>query len=276
MNKARQRLNSVLFEADTVQGRIFDLVLLACIVLSIVTVMLESVSFIQTGYARVILVFELLFTSLFTLEYLLRIYAARQRRKYICSFFGIIDFIAVIPTWIALFSFGYKYLIIIRVFRLFRVLRILKLTRFVGEAEIFSRALMASRYKISVFVAAVTAIVVILGTLMYVVEGEGSGFTSIPKSIYWAIITLTTVGFGDIVPRTVIGQAVSSFVMILGYGIIAIPTGILTSETLHEARKAGTCPACGRTGHDADAAFCKYCGRSLSRKENVPLPEISD
>ncbi len=267
MHILRKKINAVLFDSDQLSGRLFDIVLMVVIVLSILTVMLESVESIRAEYAGIIAAFELLFTSLFTLEYVLRIAVSEHKRKYAFSFFGIIDFIAAIPGWIAYFSVGYTYILVIRSLRLFRILRILKLTRFIGEADVLSRALMASRYKITLFIAVMSVLVVILGTVMYVVEGEASGFTSIPRSIYWAIITLTTVGFGDIVPRTVLGQAVSSLVMILGYGIIVVPTGILTSETIHAARKSGQCPSCSGKGHDADAVFCKYCGHRISKTE---------
>ena len=263
MSTLKKKMNRIIFESDTKNGKLFDVILLIAIILSVLTVTLESVKYIEFKYSRIITIIEWTFTIIFSIEYFLRIYSSEKRLKYCFSFFGIIDFIAVVPTWLALFSLGTHYIIVVRLFRLLRVFRILKLARFLGEADILMRALKNSRYKITVFIGAVATFVVILGTLMYIVEGEINGFTSIPKGIYWAIITLTTVGFGDIVPQTILGQAISSFVMILGYGIIAIPTGIVTSETIKEAKKTGKCDSCGKTGLDKDSVFCKYCGKKL-------------
>ena len=265
MSDIRKKMYSIIFESDTKKGKLFDVILLIAILLSVLTVTLESVKYIEFKYSRMIAVAEWTFTILFTIEYILRIYSSKKRLRYCFSFFGIVDFLAVVPTWFALFSLGTHYLIVVRIFRLLRVFRILKLARFLGEADLLMRALKNSRYKITVFVGAVATFVVILGTLMYIVEGEANGFTSIPKGIYWAIITLTTVGFGDIVPRTVVGQAISSFVMILGYGIIAIPTGIVTSETIKESKKDQVCPHCKKTGLDKDSVFCKYCGKKIEK-----------
>jgi voltage-gated potassium channel len=207
------------------------------------------------------------FTLLFTIEYVLRLLSVRRPLRYATSFFGIIDLLAIIPTYLSIFVPGSQYLLVIRILRLLRVFRLLKLSEYVAEADTLRLALRASRRKISVFISAVVLLVVIIGALMYVIEGEAHGFTSIPISIYWAIVTLTTVGYGDLSPRTAIGQMLASIVMIIGYGIIAVPTGIVTVELAQAARQRGVsrqaCPSCGAQGHDLDAHWCKYCGAKL-------------
>lgn len=263
----RNRLYEIIFEADTPAGKAFDIILLWAIIISIIVVMLESVSSIQARYGDILRLLELIFTVLFTMEYIARIVAVRIPKRYIFSYLGMIDLLALIPTYLGFFFTGTHYLLAIRTVRLLRVFRIFKLNRFLGEAEVLKSALKASRHKITVFLVTVVTIVIITGTLMYLIEGPENGFTSIPISIYWSIVTLTTVGYGDIAPKTVLGQAMASFIMIIGYGIIAVPTGIVTSELsrikYNESTTTQTCPNCLAQGHDTDAAYCKHCGTHL-------------
>lgn len=266
----KQRLYIVIFETDSAGGRLFDLMLLLTIVASVLVVMLDSVNAVRQRYSSLLLAFEILFTALFSLEFLLRVYATPRRREYLGSFFGLIDIVAIVPAYLVIFVPGLQYLRVIRLIRLIRIFRILKLGRYVAEASSLVVALKASRYKITVFLLTVLNIVVIMGTTLYLLEGPERGFTSIPKSVYWAIVTLTTVGYGDIAPSTVLGQAIASLIMIAGYAIIAIPTGIITAE-LSKGRRAdrnhGTapfCPSCGKSGHESDAHYCKHCGGKLA------------
>ncbi len=268
----KQRLGDIIFEHDKPPDKLFDIVILVLIVLSIILVMLESVPWIRGAYGGALRVAEWVFTVLFTAEYALRVYTARKRLRYITSFFGVVDLLAILPGYLSLFLFGSQYLIVVRSLRLLRIFRILKLARFLGEASVLRRALRASTPKIIVFLGTVVTIVMIIGALMYVVEGAENGFTSIPKSIYWAIVTLTTVGYGDISPQTPLGQTLSAVVMIIGYGIIAVPTGIVTSEISKVDKgggQAAMCPECGHTKHDDDAAHCKYCGTGLEAQQKA-------
>jgi voltage-gated potassium channel len=266
MTKLKEKLYEIIFEADTRAGKYFDVSLLIIILLSVVLVLLESVPAYRKEYHEAFLISEWVITGIFTAEYFLRIWIVRNPWRYIFSFFGIIDFLAVIPTFIGLIIVGYQSILVIRVLRLLRVFRILKLTRYSVAGRILSRAIWASRQKISVFLFSVLLLVIIIGTLMYLIEGEPGGFTSIPKSIYWAIVTLTTVGYGDISPITPFGQFLASMVMILGYGIIAVPTGIVTAEMIKPTEKQNTqvCPICLHDVHDYDALFCKKCGAELN------------
>ncbi|QHT67789.1 ion transporter [Rhodocytophaga rosea] len=262
----RDKLYEIIFEADTPEGKAFDITLLWAIVFSVLAVMLESVPHIQARYGNILKAIEWGFTVIFTVEYLARIIAVRYPGRYIFSFLGMIDLIALLPSYLSLFFLGSQYFLVIRTVRLLRIFRIFKLSRFLGEADTLSRALQASRHKIIVFLGVVLSIVMISGTLMYLVEGPENGFTSIPISIYWAIVTLTTVGYGDISPQTALGQTLASFIMIMGYGIIAVPTGIVTSELSRaNARKASTqtCPTCLLQDHETDAIYCKHCGTML-------------
>ena len=263
MVQARQYI--VIFGTETFWGKTFDLILLAAILLSVIAVMLESVSDIQAEYGLALDIIEWVLTSLFTIEYVLRIMVARRPKKYIFSFFGIIDLLSILPNYIGIIIPGAEGFLAIRSIRLLRIFRILKLVRFVGEAQMLGKALIASRHKITVFMGSVVTLVVILGTIMYVIEGGLNGFTSIPRSIYWAIITLTTVGYGDIVPVTPLGQFIASAIMILGYSIIAIPTGIITAEIVSDKQRGDSrvCPLCGDAKHDKTAVFCKSCGAEL-------------
>ena len=262
----RHKLHEVIFEADTPAGRHFNLVLLVLIVASVVAVLLESVAPVRARYGRELWIAEWGFTILFTIEYLLRLIAVRRPSRYALSFFGIVDLIAVLPTYLSVLLPGAQALLVVRSLRLLRVFRIFKLAEYLGEARVLTQALRASARKIAVFIQTVLVLVLIVGSLMYLIETPEAGFTSIPQSIYWAIVTMTTVGYGDIAPQTVLGKLLASLVMILGYGIIAVPTGIVTVE-LSRSRQATVstqaCPMCGAEGHDSDALFCKRCGSRL-------------
>jgi voltage-gated potassium channel len=265
----RRKWFTVIYEADTPGGKLFDIILLILILFSVLTVMLETVSFVKIKYGSTLLVIEWILTGLFTIEYVLRLIITTRPGKYALSFMGVIDLLAIIPTYIAFFFAGSSYLITIRALRLVRVFRILKLTRFIGEAQTLSMAMKNSRHKITVFMVTVTAIVTIIGTVLYMVEGPEHGFNSIPKSIYWAIVTLTTVGYGDISPQTALGQFIASIVMILGYAIIAVPTGIVSVE-MNKAQKKNdfkTCPKCHNSYTPIDAHFCPECGTNIEEYE---------
>ncbi len=262
----RHRMHEVIFEADTRAGKAFDLALLALIVTSVVVVMLESVASISAEYGPWLRGLEWGLTAIFTLEYLARLISVRRPLRFARSFFGLVDLAAVAPTYLSLIFPGAQSLLVIRALRLLRVFRVLKLVRFLGEAGDLSAALRASREKVIVFLGVVLTVDLIVGTLMYLIEGEAAGFDSIPRGFYWAIVTMTTVGFGDITPQTPLGQALAAVVMILGYGIIAVPTGIVTSElTRKQAKKVTTqaCKLCMAEGHDQDASHCKFCGAEL-------------
>jgi len=264
----KRRLQEIIFEADTRAGKTFDVFLLIAIVVSTLVVMLESVPALRDAHGKTFTILEWTFTILFTLEYILRLVAVDRKSRYIFSFLGIVDLLSILPSYLALFFSGAHVLLVIRVIRLFRVFRILKLAQFIGAGNTLRSAIMASRHKISVFLLTVVMSVIIAGTLMYLVEGPENGFTSIPISIYWAIVTMTTVGYGDISPHTPFGQALASFIMILGYGIIAVPTGIVSAEMYDLKSKekitSQVCPNCLKEGHDADAIHCKFCGTKLN------------
>ncbi|GAA4380492.1 ion transporter [Hymenobacter koreensis] len=264
----KQTAYSVVFESDTRAGQLFDIALLAAIVLSVLAVMLESVRSIEARYGHILRAVEWLFTGLFLIEYIVRLLVVRRPLAYAVSLFGIIDFLSIAPTLVALVMTGSHYLMVIRTLRLLRVFRIFKLGRFVGEGEFIVGALKASRFKILVFLTAVLTLVVVIGTLMYVIEGGQNGFTSIPKCVYWAIVTVTTVGYGDISPTTVLGQTLASVLMILGYAIIAVPTGIVSAQMAlptadRPGAKLAVCHVCQASGHRADAEFCWRCGEKL-------------
>lgn len=267
-NDWRHRLYVVIYEADTPAGKLFDVVLLWVILLSVVLVMLESVEEYNQQYRGFFNTAEWVITALFTLEYIARIIAVRQPMRYVFSFYGLIDFMSTIPKYVSLLFMGTQVLVALRALRLLRVFRILKLHHYVGESQFLIQALRASRTKISVFLFAIVIICIVLGTVMYVVEDRESGFTSIPKSIYWAIVTLTTVGYGDIAPQSTLGQLIASFIMILGYAIIAIPTGIVTSELtrnqyMEKTFSTQSCPTCSAEGHRVDARHCYRCGATI-------------
>lgn len=265
----KNKLHEIIYEADTPSGKLFDVVLLIFILLSIVLVMLESVDYIGNKYYGILNILEWIITILFTFEYIARIVCVKKPKAYIFSFYGIIDFLSTIPKYLSLFFVGTHSLVAIRALRLLRVFRILKLTRYIGESTNFGRALKRSRVKVAVFLSFVLVLCIILGTLMYLIEGDkDSGFSSIPRSVYWAIVTLTTVGYGDIAPVSALGQSIASLIMILGYGIIAIPTGIVTSEMTKSERNnipknTQSCTNCMESYHTDDAQFCHKCGHPL-------------
>lgn len=264
---SRDLIYKIIFKADTPKGKAFDILLLISIILSVIVVFLDSVTSIHNEYGHELYVAEWFFTILFSIEYVLRIYSARKKSRYILSFYGIIDLLSILPTFISLFLAGTQFLIVIRTLRLMRMFRILKLDRYVGASSLLISSIRAGRHKILVFLTSVFSIVVVMGALMYLIEGPENGFTSIPRGVYWAIVTLTTVGYGDIAPQTFWGQALASIIMILGYSIIAIPTGIITAEmTRHKYEKDRLviCRECGKTDHDLNAKYCNNCGAQLS------------
>ena len=266
----REKVHEIIYEADTPAGKLFDVILLIVILISILLVMLESVESIEAKYATILNILEWVITILFSLEYMLRVLSVKKPKAYIFSFYGIIDLLSTIPKYLSLFVLGTHSLVAIRALRLLRVFRILKLTRFIGESANFGKALKRSRAKIAVFLSFVIVLCIILGTVMYLIESDkDSGFTSIPRSVYWAIVTLTTVGYGDIAPMTALGQFIASLIMILGYGIIAIPTGIVSSEMTKKEEKhipnnTQACSNCNETYHQDDAEFCHKCGHKIS------------
>jgi voltage-gated potassium channel len=263
----RGRVHEIIYEADTPTGKLFDVVLIATILLSVVAVMLETVQPIGLRYGPTLRLLEWVFTLLFTVEYGLRLLTVRRPWRYATSFYGVVDLLAILPTYASFFFPATRFLLVIRILRVLRVFRVLKLVRYLNASRLLVQALAASRVKIAVFLYAVLTMVVVIGSLMYMIEGGEHGFTSIPRSIYWAIVTLTTVGYGDISPQTALGQTLAAVVMILGYGIIAVPTGIVTVELQQQVARmevsAQACPDCGRLGHDRDARYCKHCGASL-------------
>jgi voltage-gated potassium channel len=262
------KLHEIIYEADTKEGKLFDVILLGAIIASILLVMLESVESFDSKYHTFIDISEWVITILFSIEYILRVISIRKPFKYIFSFFGIIDFLSTVPKYLSFIIVGSHSLVALRALRLLRVFRILKLARYTGASEKLIVAMKASKAKIAVFLFFVVIVCVILGTIMYMVEGADHGFTNIPKSIYWAIVTLTTVGFGDIAPQTPLGQFIASIIMILGYAIIAIPTGIVSSEltksTLNQPANTQSCPSCLKDKHKDNAIFCYHCGSTLN------------
>lgn len=263
----RDTLYRVIFGHDTRAGRTFDVALIVSIIASVTAVMVDTVPSLRAEWGRELLAIEWGFTVLFTIEYALRLLCHPRPARYAVSFFGLIDVLAILPTYVSILFPGSQYLLVVRLLRVLRVYRVLKLVEYLGEADTLMAALRESRRKITVFFMAVAVIAVITGSLMYMVEGPPNGFTSIPVSVYWAIVTLTTVGYGDISPQTPLGQLLAAVIMMLGYAIIAVPTGIVTVELSRMGRGGGVraCPDCGETGHDADAVHCKYCGARLSR-----------
>lgn len=264
----KERLHEIIYEADTKEGKLFDIILLVAIIASIVLVMLESIQSIDSKYHDLLNIGEWIITILFTIEYILRIISIKKPLGYIFSFYGIIDLLSTIPKYISFIVVGSQNLIALRALRLLRVFRILKLTRYVGASNRLIVALKASRAKIAVFLFFIVILCTILGTIMYIVEGEANGFTNIPKSIYWTIVTLTTVGFGDITPQTPLGQLIASVIMILGYAIIAIPTGIVSSEMTKSNQElqenTQVCTNCSKDYHKEKAKFCFHCGSLLN------------
>lgn len=262
----QRQLYTIIFEADTSGGRLFDVALLVAIVLSVLLVSLESVAEVRAAYGRSLMVLEWILTGLFTLEYVLRVLCIARRVRYVLSFFGVVDLCSLLPSYIALMAPGAHSLVVIRTLRLLRMFRVLKLVHFSREANALAAAMRASRSKITVFLLVVSTLIMISGTVMYLIEsGADSGFTSIPRSMYWAVVTMTTVGYGDIAPATAVGQMFASLLMIAGYAIIAVPTGIVTAEMTRETRSTGVlrCPSCGRGDHMSSARYCMLCGAEL-------------
>lgn len=263
----KEELKRIIFEADTPSGKRFDIWLLVAIIVSVLVVLLDSVPELNQKYGAAFYIIEWVVTILFTIEYFIRIFISDKKLKYVVSFFGIIDLLSILPTFLGLFIVGSHSLIAIRILRLLRIFRVLKLIAFMNESDVILGALQRSKQKIFVFIYAVLILTVIVGTMMYIIEGAESGFTSIPRSIYWSIVTLTTVGYGDIAPQTVLGQTLASVIMILGYGIIAVPTGIVGAELRKNnlAKSKKVCSYCKFDGIEADDIFCRKCGYQLSK-----------
>ncbi|MDF0535471.1 ion transporter [Shewanella yunxiaonensis] len=262
----RLKLRTIIFGTDTPAGRAFDIALIVCIILSVALVFLDTVQPVHRQYGQIILGFEWFFTIVFTIEYGVRLYSSANPLKYAYSFYGLVDLLSVLPSYLALFVPGANLTLVIRVLRLFRIFRVLKLLRYLSEGNMLLRAMMQSSRKVFIFFFSVSLIIMVLSAVMYVVEGPANGFSSIPKSVYWTIVTITTVGYGDITPKTPLGQAIAAFTMLLGYSIIAIPTGILTAEIGQEigrVRDLRRCANCLKTGHDHYANYCSHCGSEL-------------
>ena len=263
---SKNRIHEIIVEADTPSGKAFDIVLILVIIASVFVVMLDSVHAISIQYGRLFIILEWIFTVLFTCEYFLRIYSVGKPFKYITSFFGVIDLLAIVPTYLSLILPMTKYMITLRILRLLRIFRVMKLIQYIAAADTLMVAMRNSRRKILVFLLTVMIMVIVFGSAMYIIEGESSGFTSIPRSIYWAVVTLTTVGYGDISPVTALGQFIAAIIMIIGYAIIAVPTGIVTAEMTRgrsENISTQSCPECSAEGHAHDAEFCRKCGAKL-------------
>ncbi len=260
------KLHEIIFGAETRAGKTFDVLLIVCIFLSVIIVMLDSVAAINAVCGRRLFQLEWFFTLIFTAEYLLRLSCVGRPWRYAISFFGIIDLLAIIPSFLSILLPGAEVFLVIRILRVLRIFRVLKLVQYIGEANLLINALKSSRNKITIFMFTVLSLVIIFGSLIYAIEGEANGFTSIPRSIYWAIVTMTTVGYGDISPKTGFGQTLAAMIMIIGYSIIAVPTGIVTAEINQQMKKKinnRPCPECGTSNHDDDAEYCKYCGSSM-------------
>lgn len=259
-------LHEIIFGAETFAGKAFDVVLIGSIIISVIVVMLDSVNSINSEHGALLHQLEWFFTILFTIEYILRLLCTSRPLNYATSFFGMIDLLAITPTYLSLILPGTQFLLVIRILRVLRIFRILKLAHYIGEANLLIQSLRASGRKITVFLFTVLLLMIIFGSLIYIIEGEANGFTSIPRSIYWAIVTMTTVGYGDISPKTNLGQTMASLVMIIGYCIIAVPTGIVSAEISQRTKKTicnRPCPGCGSCDHNPSANYCQYCGESL-------------
>ncbi|MCH1919712.1 ion transporter [Shewanella sp. A3A] len=274
-NPLKKKLREVIFGTETPAGRHFDLALIACIICSVALVYLDTVAEIHQAYGTWIYLLEWLFTLIFTVEYGLRLYCSTNPLRYSLSFYGIVDLLSILPSYLALFFPGANMTLVIRVLRLFRIFRVLKLLRYLSEGNMLLRAMLESSRKVFIFFFSVSLIVMVLSAVMYVIEGPANGFTSIPKSVYWTIVTITTVGYGDITPQTSLGQAIAAFTMLLGYSIIAIPTGILTAEIgqeINRNRDLRRCANCLKKGHELAAHYCDNCGSELE----APLSESTD
>jgi len=268
MSRLRQNIKTIIFGTDTRAGKLFDEILIVAIILSIITVLLESVSDYHQQYGQILYLAEWVFTIIFTLEYFLRMYCIRIPTSYVLSFYGIIDLLAIIPTYISILLPGSQALSVIRILRVLRIFRILKLFQYMGEVNHLVKAMIASKRKIFIFLFVIMNIVIILGSIMYLIEGPVAGYTSIPKSIYWAIVTLTTVGYGDIHPITPMGQAISAIIMLMGYSIIAVPTGIVTTELVFSKSNYENkvlCDVCEKDDLVGDSLFCRHCGSKIDK-----------
>ncbi len=262
----KERIHIVIEGTDTRAGKFFDVVLLIAIIASVVVIMLDSVLALRLAHGTLFYYAEWVFTILFTIEYALRLYSAPNRRRYAFSFFGVVDFVALLPSYLSIFFVGTQYLLVVRILRILRIFRVFKLKSYMHQAGFLAAAFKTSQHKIAVFFLSLLLLVTIFGSILYVVEGAENGFTSIPRSIYWAVVTLTTVGYGDISPKTPLGQAIASMVMITGYAIIAVPTGIFTAEltrTMRPQLQPVACPNCGKFGHALNAKYCDRCGHDL-------------
>jgi len=265
---AQKKIYEVIFGYETKAGRWFDILLILLIIISVSAVLLDSIASVHARYSDLLYRLELIFTLLFTVEYALRLYSTPDKRRYMFSFYGVIDLLSILPTYIAFFYPSAVYLIVVRIMRVLRVFRILKLMRYMGEANMLYAALLQARRKIFVFLFSVVTLIIIFGALMFIIEGGENGFDSIPQSIYWAIVTITTVGYGDVAPQTPFGQFIAAIAMICGYAIIAVPTGIIGAELMQQVQDqkntpktlGSECTGCKATGHDLDARHCKYCG----------------
>lgn len=271
MGKTKERLFEIIFKADTRAGKAFDELLITAIIVSIIAVILDSVPEISDKHHNTFVIIEWVITIFFTVEYMLRILIVRKPLKYIFSFYGIIDLLATLPSYLGLIFSGGSSLLVIRALRLMRIFRVFKLSRYTMAGAIINRSLTESKAKIGVFLVAVFTVIIIIGTIMYLVEGPQNGFTSIPRGIYWTIVTITTVGYGDIAPVTALGQFIASLTMLTGYAIIAVPTGIVSAEMSHQSRLARrgkentpVCAGCGAYDNDEDASYCKHCGAKLN------------
>jgi voltage-gated potassium channel len=266
----KEHLYRIIFGTGTPAGRRFDLLLIAAILISVSAVIVDSVDQLQSRYSAWLFAIEWGFTILFTIEYLVRLYCSPNPKAYAGSFYGIVDLLAILPTYVSLIFPAASLLLIIRLLRVLRIFRILKLFQYTGEANILLRSMLMARRKIFIFLFSVIIVVTIFGSLMYIIEGPAYGFTSIPKSIYWAIVTVTTVGYGDITPHTILGQAIASLAMLTGYGIIAVPTGILSAELMTEMQRERSsirCSNCEKSGHEKDADYCKHCGTDIIKQQ---------
>jgi voltage-gated potassium channel len=265
----KEKIYRIIYRTETPSEKLYDLILIWTIILSVITVILDSVSSISTNFRILFKILEWFFTIIFTLDYFTRIYVVRNKKKYIFSFFGIIDLLATLPTYISLFVSGMQILVVIRIIRLLRIFRILKMIRYSEEAQILLKAFDDSKRKIIVFLFSLVIIIIIIGSIMFIVEGPENGFVDIPTSMYWAVVTMTTVGFGDITPNTVFGKFLASLLMILGYAIIAVPTGIFTVEMSKNIRNRKTkniiCSKCSNIEYDLNSKFCKICGKKLKK-----------
>ncbi|WP_375750687.1 ion transporter [Vibrio sp. HN007] len=276
--KLKHQLYVIIFGTHTKAGKIFDLSLIALILISLVVLVLDSIPSINDKWAAYLRGMEYALTALFTLEYIVRLWCSPQPKAYATSFYGVVDFLAILPTYLAILLPGATFMGVIRLIRVLRIFRILKLVRYLQDSNILLRSLLMARRKVFIFFSAVAILVTIFGTMLFVIEGPENGFTSVPQSIYWAIVTITTVGYGDLVPQTALGKGVAAVTMLLGYSILAVPTGIITSELNREMNSHKSlvkCPNCMKTGHEADAMYCKHCGSELADPDKRVVPTSS-